>query len=150
MDPVTVFRVGDRRFGLPLGNVERVLRAVAVTPLPKAPGVVAGIIDIHGEIVPVVDIRIRFGLPERGIAPGDQLLVARTAVRKLAVIVNDVSGVIDCSETDRVAADAVVPGAEYLQSIVRLADGMVLIQDLDAFLSLDEERTLEQALTDNP
>jgi len=146
MRPVAVFTLDERRFGLPLGSVERVIRAVAVTPLPKAPDVVAGVVDIRGEIVPVIDLRRRLGVPGREIAPGDQLLIARTPVRTLAMIVDAVTGVAECSERDWVAADAVVPRTGYLQGIARLADEMVLIHDLDTFLSLDEEQVLEQAL----
>ena len=146
MCTVTVFNLGERRFGLPLGCVERVLCAVAITPLPNAPGVVRGVIDIHGEIVPVVDLRVRFGLPVREVALDDHLLVAHTAARRLAILVEQVAGVVELDRRDIVAGESLAPGAAYPHAVAKLPDGLVLIQDLDAFLSLDEERSLDDAL----
>lgn len=146
MDNVTVFTLGERRLGLPLGSVDRVLRAVAVTPLPNAPAVVRGVIDVHGEIIPVVDLHLRFGLPAREIALDDNLLIARTRLRKVALLVEQVAGVVEIDSGDIVAAEFVAPGVEHFRAVARLPDGIVLIQDLDAFLSLDEERALDEAL----
>ncbi len=146
MDTVTVFTLGERRLGLPLCSVERVLRAVAVTPLPSAPAAVRGVIDVHGEIIPVVDLNLRFGLPAREIALDDHLLIARTRVRKVALLVEQIAGVVELDPSDIVAAESVAPGTEHFRAVARLPDGIVLIQDLDAFLSLDEERALDDAL----
>lgn len=146
MNTVIVFTVCDRRFGLPPGSVERVLRAVAVTPLPNAPGVVRGVIDLHGEIVPVVNLHVRYGLPTREIALDDCLLVARTPTRKIAMLVETVGAVVELGPGDVVAVDAMVRGTEHPRAVARLPDGIVLIQDLEAFLSHEEERLLDDAL----
>jgi purine-binding chemotaxis protein CheW len=146
METVTVFTLGERRLGLSLCSVERVLRAVAVTPLPNAPTVVRGVIDVHGEIIPVVDLHVRFGLPARDIALDDHLLIARTRMRKVALLVEQIAGVVELDAGDIVATESVAPGTEHFRAVARLPDGIVLIQDLDAFLSLDEERVLDDAL----
>ena len=147
MDRVAVFTLGERRFGLPLGSVERVIRAVAVTPLPQAPSIVCGVVNMQGQVIPVIDIRRHLGVQGREIALSDQLLVAHTPRRTLAMMVDAVTGVAECDERDWVAVETIVPGTGYLQGIVKLADEMVLIHDLDTFLSLDEEQSLEQALS---
>lgn len=146
MDLVVVFALDSRRFGMPLGVVERVVRAVDVTPLPKAPEIVCGVVNMQGHILPVVNVRRRFGLPEREIALSDQLLITRTSTRTLALLVDQVAGVIECRERDFVGAEAVVPDMEYVRGIVKLVDGMVLVHDLDTFLSLDEARSLDEAI----
>ena len=73
--------------------------------------------------------------------------MAHTPRRTLAMMVDAVTGVAECDERDWVAVETIVPGTGYLQGIVKLADEMVLIHDLDTFLSLDEEQSLEQALS---
>ena len=143
---LVVFALDRQRFALPLSAVERALRVVDVLPLPRAPQIVRGIIDVAGQIVPVVAPRDRFGLPPRETALGDQLLLARSATRTLALLVDGVSGVADCDEADLAAPD--VPGTPYVRGIAKLADGLVVIHDLDAFLSLDEEQALDHALAD--
>lgn len=140
-----VFHLDDQRYGLLLGVVERAVRIVEITPLPKAPGIVLGVVNVQGRVVPVVNLRARFRLPERGIALSDQLVIARTKKRTIALAVDSVAGVFDFPEGEAVSAENIVPGTDYIAGVVKLADGLVLIQDLDRFLSLDEERTLSEA-----
>lgn len=141
-----VFWLDGHALALPLTAVVRAIRAIAVTPLPNAPAIVRGVIDVHGEIVPVVDIRGRFGLPEREPALEDHILIARLPHRPLALPVDQVGGVIAWQEEDLVAADALAPGTRYLKGILRAADGLVLIQDLEALLSTEEQHVLDDAI----
>ncbi len=146
MDSVVVFTLEGQRIGLPLGTVERAVRVVDVTPLPKAPQIVRGLINVQGRIVPVVNTRKRFGIPEREVALSDQFLIAHTSTRTVAMWVDTVTGVVECNERDFVTAEAIVPGMEYVKGIVKLADGMILVHDLDTFLSLEEQQSLDEAI----
>ena len=146
MNALVTFNLEALFLALPLDRVVRAVRAVASTPLPQAPDIVCGVVNVQGRIVPVINLRRRFGLVEREMALGDQLLIARGATRLLAMIVDSVAGVIDCDERDFVAVDRVVAGTRHLTGIVKTPDGMVLIHDLDSFLSLEEERALDAAL----
>lgn len=144
--PLVVFRVDSARYALSLASVERVFGMVAVAALPKAPAVVLGVVNIHGALVPVLDIRARFGLPRREWSPSSHLLVARTPRRMVALPVDEVIGVIEVSEATVIPPDVVVPGTSHVSGLVALPDGLLFIQDLDAFLSLDEGERLERAL----
>lgn len=146
MGSVVVFEVAARRFGLPLDRVEQAVRIVEITPLPQAPAVVAGVVNVRGSVVPVIDMRSRFRLPQRDSLLSDQLLLVDSSRRRLALWVDAVEGVAAYDERDFTGADAVVPGMEHLQGIARLADGLVLIQDLERLLTLDEERALAEAI----
>jgi purine-binding chemotaxis protein CheW len=75
---VLVFALDDSLYALPLPSVERVIRAVEITALPGAPRIVLGVIDARGRIIPVLDIRMRLGLPERELACDDRFIVARS------------------------------------------------------------------------
>lgn len=141
-----VWILDQQRYGLPLGAVERVVRAVAATPLPGAPDIVNGLINVHGRVTPVVDMRRRLNLPRRETQSIDALILAHTSHRPVAFFVDRVSHVADYPEESLVAAHQVVPASDYISGIVKTAEGMLLIHDLDRFLSLDEEAALEQAL----
>jgi len=144
---LVVFEVDGRRLALEIAGVERVLRMVALDPLPRAPAVIAGVFDLHGELVPVVDVRHRLRLPERPWRAADQLLVVRARRGRLALAVERVATVaaVDAGAIRR--ADETVPGLEYLRGVVPLpAEGVVFVHDLDAFLSLAEEAKLAAAL----
>jgi len=143
---IVVFFLDEQRYALPLRTVERVLRAVEVTPLPKAPEIVLGAINMQGRILPVVNLRRRFHLPEREIRLSDQLIIARTAKRDVTLVADSVAGVAELSAQDVIAPEAICPGLQYMAGVARLTDGMVLIHDLDRFLSLEEERKLAAAL----
>ena len=67
-DQLLVFALGDQRCALYLPVVDRVVRMVEITPLPKAPDIVLGVVNVHGEVIPVINVRKRFGLPQRDIA----------------------------------------------------------------------------------
>ncbi|MCM2358335.1 MAG: chemotaxis protein CheW [Geobacteraceae bacterium] len=145
-EQMVVFTLDECRYGLPLATVARAVRMVEITPLPKAPDIVLGAVNMQGRIIPVLNMRRRFRLPERRIGVRDQLLVARTSQRTVALVVDAVDGVVACSPREEIAPAAIVPGLEYVTGVVKLPDCMLFIHDLDRFLSLDEEETLAAAI----
>jgi purine-binding chemotaxis protein CheW len=145
---VVIFELDERRYGLRLSTVERILPAVDVTPLPRTPPFVWGVIDVQGQIVPVMSLRRRFGLPERTIAVSDQFVLARTRQRTVALVVDATHGVVERPAAEFIEADKILPDLEPVAGVIHLDDGMVLIHNLDQFLSLDEERALAKAMTD--
>lgn len=140
------FSLDEQRYALPLSIVERVVRVVEVTPLPKAPEIVLGVINVQGQVIPVINLRRRNRLPERALQLSDHLILARAAQRTVALVVDAVNGVVECAEREVLPAQQVLPGLEYVSGMVKREDGVMLIQDLDASLSLDEATTLEHAL----
>jgi purine-binding chemotaxis protein CheW len=143
---LVLFALDEQRFALALSSIERAVRVVDVTPLPKAPSTVLGIVNVRGDVVPVYDLRRRFGLAERDINLADQLIIARTSRQKVALLVDSVNGVLEVSEEAIASAEKILPEMEYVRGVVKLPDGLVLIHDLDRFLSPEEERILDQAL----
>ncbi len=143
---LVVFTMNEQRYVLQLAAVERVVRMVEVTPLPKAPQIVLGVINAQGRIIPVVDIRRRFRLPERDIRLSDHLLIARTARRTVALALDAVTGIVERSAQAVITAEEILPGLEYVEGVMKLGDGLILIHDLDTLLSLEEEQTLDAAL----
>lgn len=144
--PLVVFVLDGQQYALRLSSAERVLPMVAVSPLPRAPAIALGVINLHGQVVPVVDIRRRFGRPSRDYGVGGHLLVARTSRRMLALPVDDVLGVREIAHDAVMSPDAVLPGIGHVAGIVALPDGLLFVHDLDTFLALDEERQLGEAL----
>src|ERR1700686_1003281 len=143
---LVVFRLDERRYALPLAVVERVVRAVDVTPLPKAPPIVLGAIDVHGRVLPVLNVRRRFLIPDREIGPADWFLLAHTARHTVVLVVDESEGVVERPQAEIVLSTRVAPGLEQFPGVLRLDDGLVLIHDLERFLSLDEARALDEAM----
>lgn len=145
---LVAFRIDNQLYGLPLAAVERVLPMVELSLLPVAPSILLGILNLHGRILPVLDIRRRFSLPDRGYAPSAHLLVSRTTSRTVVLPADEVVGVVAVDPTAVVQRAFIDPGIGHVAGIAQTSDGLLFIQDLDAFLSLEEEEQLTVALED--
>ncbi len=148
MQQLVVWTLDAQRYALPFAAVERVVRAVEVTPLPDAPEIISGIINVQGRIIPVVDMRARFGLPARETALADQIVLARTSRRPLAFFVDDIQGLVESSEDALADASDIVAAPGAIAGVLKFKDGMILIHDLERCLSLEQEHALEAALSD--
>src|ERR1700742_3033040 len=136
------FAVDGRRLGLGLEAVERVVAMVAISPLARAPDAVLGAIDVGGTVVPVYDMRRRLELPAREYGPEANLVLARTANRSVVIHGDGVGGLLVVEAPVDVAA--VVPGLEHVAGLATLDDGLLMTQDLDDYLTPDEERQLAE------
>jgi purine-binding chemotaxis protein CheW len=142
------FFLDDHFYALYLDVVERVIPAVEITPLPKAPEIVMGLINIRGKIIPALNIRRQFRLPDRETELTDHFIVASTSKRTVALPADSVGGVIQISDEEIAEAIDILPGLEYVEGVVKLKDGLLLIHDLESFHSLKEETALDEALSD--
>ena len=141
-----MFRLDEHRYALPLPAAERVIRAVEVTPLPKAPAVVIGVIDVHGRVLPVFNLRRRFSMPEREVDPADWFLIAHTTRGAVVLMIDEAEGVVEAPADDTVDSIPIVPGFAQFPGVARLDDGLVVIHDLEQFLSSTELRQLDDAM----
>jgi purine-binding chemotaxis protein CheW len=146
-----VFCLDAGRYALPLAVVDRIVRAAHVTPLPQAPPAVLGAIDVEGHVLPVFNLRHKFGLPGRTIDPADQFLIARAAQRTVVLVIDAVHGVLERPAAAMIDAAHIAPTLADIRGVIPLEDGLVLIHDLEVFLSPDEARVLDDAMNqDNP
>jgi purine-binding chemotaxis protein CheW len=141
-----VFRLNDRLCALYLEQVLQVVHAVDATPLPQAPEIVLGAIDLHGDIVPLLNIRRRFGFSDRDVRVDDQFIIAKTTNRIVALAVDEVREIIDRAADRIIPAENIVGRLEHVDGVIQLEDGLALIHDLDKFLSLNERHELEHAM----
>jgi purine-binding chemotaxis protein CheW len=146
-----VFGLDAGRYALPLAVVDRIVRAAHVTPLPLAPQAVLGAIDVEGHVLPVFNLRHKFRLPERTVDPTDHFLIARTTQRTVVLVIDAAHGVLEHPAAAVIDAAHIAPTLGHVLGVISLEDGLVLIHDLEVFLSPDEARALDQAMSqDNP
>ena len=135
-----LFELAGARYALAIVYGREVVRAVLVDPLPHTPHVVAGVINYRGQV------------PSRAVAPEDHFLVVEALGRCLALHVDvplDLAQVTPVPLTQVASEQLLAPGsASYIAGAVPTYDGVLLIQDLPAFLSPDELVTLDRALAD--
>ena len=147
---ILAFEVGGRLFALPVARVVGLLRAVAVDPVPGAPAIVEGLINVRGRVVAVLDVRVRFGLPRRPPALTDHLILASAGSQTVALRVDRVVDLVRL-EDDRVDDIAdILPGIRDLSGVARLPDGLLMIQDVRALLADAESSGLLEVLSQPP
>lgn len=143
---IVVFTIEALRYGIPLAAVDRVVRMVEITPLPAGPEFIHGVINVQGEIMPVLNLRRRFGLPEQPLELSDQLIITRFAGRCYALVADTVSEVHLFQVREVAEAAAILPGLPFLSGVAKLPDGMILIHDPEKLLSPRELLKVDKAV----
>ena len=147
---VVVFKLDEARGALPVRQVVGLLRMVASVSLPGAPRSIEGLVNYHGEILPVLDVRTRLGGKPTPARPSQALVVARREGRKCAFRVDSVEGLRQLSAAAIQDADRMSPIAGSITGAVALEDGLLLIHDVERFLSAAEAEEMERFLASVP
>ena len=143
---VLIFTLEAQRYALATEDVRELVRAVRLTPLPRAPAIVEGLLNLRGELLPVLDLRRRFRLPARPLHASDHLIVARAGARTVALRVDRAEGLVVLEPGRFDATPRQLPGVGYVAGALKLEDGLVLLHDLRTFLSEAEGLELDGAL----
>jgi purine-binding chemotaxis protein CheW len=129
----------QQRYALRVSGVARVVRMVEITAMPKAPCGVLGLVNVQGEVLPVVDLRNCLGHPPRALRPEDVLVIAGVDGQRVALAADAVAGVVQYPEHFIVGDQEVLRRPEYLEGVVKLPEGLVLVCDLQRILSVCKE-----------
>jgi purine-binding chemotaxis protein CheW len=143
---LVVFSLDGQRYALSLKSVDRVIHIVEMITIPDGSGIVLGLVNIQGQVIPVLDLRRRLGLPGKEVELSDHLIIAHTSRWKMALVVDSVHEVIERSEQEILAAEKIFPGLEHIGGVVKLEDEVILIHDLEKSISINEEKALAEAL----
>ncbi len=135
---LVVFEIDKHRYALHLESVVRVVRMVEISPLPRVPDHVMGMINLQGQIIPVINMRRVVNLPEREIRLNDQLIIVHSARKTFALYVDSVIGNTEKLPEEITKAGAVYTGIQYVEGIIKFEDGLTLIHNPEKFLSDDE------------
>jgi purine-binding chemotaxis protein CheW len=134
------FFVGDMFFGVDVLHVQEVLCFQPMTPVPQAPQVIEGLINLRGQIVTAIDMRHRLGLPPRADDQAHMNIVVRTADGAVSLLVDEIGDVLnmDAVNYERPPENLDPAARELIRGIYKLEDGLML--------ALDEERTVDLAV----
>lgn len=141
-----IFTVDGERHALELDCVERVIRAVQVRALPGAPRAVCGIFLMAGQVVPVIDTRRQLGLRQREMQPDDAFVLVATGWRTVALWVDGNVTLSEVARGEIHAARASVAGKAEVRGVATLGSGLVLIHELERFISAADRTELNTAL----
>ena len=140
------FRIGRETFGLPIALVREIVRVPEITCVPNAPDYIEGVVNLRGRIIPVVDLRKRFGQKQIEANKKNRVVVVELEGRLLGLIVNSASEVMKIPPADIEAPHNVFQEGElnYITGVGKLKGRLVILLDLTRVLQKGELRRLEE------
>ena len=138
------FTLGEEVFALDIGTVREVLEYTAITRIPRMPTFMKGVINLRGHAVPVMDMRLKFGMPETEHTVNTCIIIVEVAREGdsvvLGALADSVREVVDMDQTEIENAPSMgaAVDAQFLRGIGKLGDEFVLLLDIDKSFSLDE------------
>lgn len=148
---LVTFRLGDDLFAAGIFSVERVLRYQEPRAVPDLPTWVEGVIEYQSRVVPVIDLRKRFELPETPVRPETRILVLNAGSEWVGAVVDAVVEVATVDATRISPPPAFFRGlaSEYLEGIVKREDKLVIVLDVERLLAATDRLVLERAAAES-
>jgi purine-binding chemotaxis protein CheW len=143
---LVTFSIGDEEFGVDILKVQEIIRTMEITKVPKAPDFVEGVINLRGNVIPIIDLRKRFGLETREHDKHTRIIVIEINKTIVGFIVDSVSEVLRIPSDTVEPPPPVVAGIEsdYINGVGKLEDRLLILLDLDKLLSGEEVEALGQ------
>ncbi|MDH7577919.1 MAG: chemotaxis protein CheW [Bacillota bacterium] len=141
---LVIFRLGAEEYGVPITQVQEINRLTTPTKIPKAPAFVEGVINLRGKVLPVIDLKKRFGLEGTVYTDEARIVVVEIAGHTVGVIVDVVSEVLRLPLSSIEPPPAVIAGitADYLRGVGKLDDRLLILLDLNKILTESEQNQL--------
>jgi purine-binding chemotaxis protein CheW len=144
---LVVFKIGDEEFGVDISQVREIVRLIEVTYMPKAPAFIEGVVNLRGQIVAVIDLAKRLGIPSRPRGEATRIIVIEIGENTVGMIVDSVSEVLRISsgEIEEVPGliETEVP-EHYIRGVGKLKDRLLVLLDLSRVLSHEEVAKVER------
>ena len=141
---LVTFSIGSEEFGVDILKVIEIIRTMEITKVPKAPAFVEGVINLRGLVIPIIDLRRRFGLAEKAGDSDTRIIVIEINGMSVGFVVDSVSEVLRIPANSVVPAPPVVAGvdSDYISGVGKLEDRLLILLDLDKLLSADDLESL--------
>ena len=137
---LVTFKIAEEEFGVDILRVQEIIRMMPITKVPKAPSFVEGVINLRGKVIPIIDMRRRFGMEANVHNEQTRITVMDLQGQVVGFVVDAVREVLRIKESTVEAPPQVVAGvgSEYLKGVGKLDDRLLILLDLDKLLSETE------------
>ncbi len=141
---LVTFSIGEEEFGVEILKVQEIIRMLEITRVPKAPDFVEGVINLRGKVIPVIDLRLRFGLQTKGHDKKTRIIVIEINQMIVGFVVDSVSEVLRIPAGTIEPPPPVISGldSEYISGVGKLDDRLLIMLDLNRLLSKEEKTAL--------
>ncbi|MCX6082076.1 MAG: chemotaxis protein CheW [Chloroflexi bacterium] len=141
---LVVFDLAGESYGINIAAVESIIKMQTITQLPQAPVYVKGVTNLRGSVLPVIDLRIRFGLEIQEISRQTRIIIVTMGNLKVGVVVDGVSEVLRVQDDTIEALPPMVStvNSAFLKGIVRLENRLIILLELGKVLDFEEQKSL--------
>jgi len=138
---LAAFRLGDEEFAIDIMRIKQIIPPQRITKVPKAPRFVEGVVELRGSILPIVDLRRRFDLPNLELTRASKYIIVSIEGRLVGLVVDAVSQVLRVPRTDVKPPPEFGPaaGPNFFSGVYQIGGRMVMILDLDQILTSQEK-----------
>ncbi|HUO78493.1 MAG TPA: chemotaxis protein CheW [Thermodesulfovibrionales bacterium] len=145
MAKVAVVYAGQEEFGIDINKVVEILKAQRIHLIPQLPSFLSGMVNIRGEVIPLVDLRKRFGIHPSSAS--ERIIVVRTGQEKVGLLVDGVREIVNLEPHEISAPPSVFKGlrTEYLIGIGKKGESIIILLNLDNLLTSEEKIQLQEA-----
>lgn len=145
---LVTFSIGGEEFGVEILKVQEIVRSMEMTRVPSAPDFVEGVVNLRGRVIPIIDMRKRFGLERKDHDSRTRIIVIDMNGVVTGFVVDSVSEVLRLPRNTIEPPPPVVAGIEsdYISGVGKLEDRLLILLDMDSLLSSKEQRLLGQAV----
>jgi purine-binding chemotaxis protein CheW len=147
---IVVFELGSEHFGVEIAKVESIIKPQSITQLLHVPSFVEGVTNLRGKVLPVIDLRKRFGLLAREADKNSRIIVVKIDQTEVGMIVDGVSEVLTILEGTVEAAPAITStvNSAFITGIAKLDQRLVILLDLNRVLKGEERLDLQEVAGD--
>ncbi len=141
---LVTFSIGEEEFGVDILKVQEIIRTMEITKVPRAQDFVEGVINLRGKVIPIIDLRRRFGLDSKAHDKHTRLIVIEINNMIVGFVVDSVSEVLRIPASTVEPPPPVVAGmeSEYISGVGKLQDRLLILLDLDKLLSNEDMEAL--------
>lgn len=141
---LVTFKVGSEEFGIEIFSVKEIIRMLNITKVPKAPDFVEGVVNLRGKVIPIIDMRKRFGMDSLNHDKHTRIVVVEMENVMVGYVVDAVSEVLRIPSDTVEPPPSVVAGidAEYINGVGKLENRLLIMLDLNKLLKTEEKNSL--------
>ncbi len=146
LDQLISFAIGDEDYGVDIQTVKEVIRHREITRLPKAPAFVKGVINLRGDVIPIMDLRERFNMEQQEYTSMTRVIVVEVDGRSIGMVVDSVSHVIRIDESQIVPPPPCVGkiSEEYIRGVGKVGEKLIVLLHITKILTAEEKVELEK------